>query len=196
MADNTIKNTYQKLQDARQMLKGMDIKKSGISAMNKNKGYFVLEDIQPPITEVCSGVGLCPVFSFTEKEAVLSIYNTQDAAAAPLVFTSPMTALKINSMSEIQSLGAIETYHRRYLYCIAFDIVDKQDSDGADDTAYHDIWKIKSRCETKLTNAMKTGKDKTEISKMLGISEKQLEQYLAMFGQIGAFEKRLDAIAQ
>ena len=41
-----------------------------------------------------------------------------------IIFTSPMRDLEIKGLNKIQVLGGIETYQRRYLYLIAFDIVE------------------------------------------------------------------------
>ena len=39
-------------------------------------------------------------------------------------YTSPMRNLVLKGCNEIQALGGVETYSRRYLYMSAFDIIE------------------------------------------------------------------------
>lgn len=65
---------------------------------------------------------ICTV-SFTPELATMQIIDTQDVKQA-LLFTSPMSTAKLTAVHDIQNLGAVQTYLRRYLYLCAFEIVE------------------------------------------------------------------------
>ena len=115
-------NVYQKLAIARFKLKEAGLKQSG-----RNKGvgytYFDLSDILPATTKLEQDLGLLSVVTFTDTEGKLTIYNTEQANES-ITFTSPMREAELRGCHPVQNLGAIETYVRRYLYLIAYEIVE------------------------------------------------------------------------
>ena len=130
MANTTPKNVYQKLLEARVLFMEEDVKKSGKN-MKMSYKYFELQDIVPVATPIFQKVGLLPVVTFTNDEAVMTIFNV-DNPGDFIVFTSPMkeidpivsTKTGGEVTNAIQRLGSVETYQRRYLYMIALDIVE------------------------------------------------------------------------
>lgn len=116
-------NVYSKLQKCRVMLQSMNLKKSG---ENKFAGYdyFELQDFMPPINELFLGEGLFGQVSFTSEVASLTIINT-DKPEENIIFTSPMASAALKGCHDIQNVGAVETYQRRYLYTMALEIVEK-----------------------------------------------------------------------
>lgn len=115
-------NVYQKLATARLKLKEAGLKQSG-----KNKGvgytYFDLSDILPMTTKLEQELGLLSVVSFTDTEGKLTIYNTEQTSES-ISFTSPMREAELRGCHPVQNLGAMETYVRRYLYLLAYEIVE------------------------------------------------------------------------
>ena len=132
MANTTpaTKNVYQKLLEARVLFMEEDVKKSGKN-MKMSYKYFELQDIVPVATPIFQKVGLLPVVTFTNDEASMTIFNT-DNPGDFIVFTSPMKEIEPivstktggEVTNAIQRLGSVETYQRRYLYMIALDIVE------------------------------------------------------------------------
>lgn len=125
---------YKKLQEARIMLQKTKLTKSG---RNKFAGYdyFELGDFLPAIQEICHKVGLCGIVFFSEKTAYLQI-NDVDEGGASLMFTSPMATASLKGCHDVQNLGAVQTYLRRYLWTNAFEIVEHDALDatmGADE---------------------------------------------------------------
>ena len=114
-------NVYEKLLQARATLSAMGLKKTGKNTYSKYD-YYELADILQSITAVCKEVGLLPVVSFTSETAYMRIYDTQGEGVIEI--TSPMGAADLKGCHEVQNVGAVETYQRRYLYMTAFDIVD------------------------------------------------------------------------
>jgi len=119
---------YKKLIDARNMLAFEELTKSG---HNKFAGYkyFELGDFLPAIQDIFKDVGLVDVISFTADTATMTIFDVEDGSS--IVFTSPMGSASLKGCHEVQNIGAVETYQRRYLYTTAMAIVE---SDALDAT--------------------------------------------------------------
>ena len=123
-------NVYQKLLEARSLFMEEDVKKSGKN-MKMSYKYFELQDIVPVATPIFRKLGLLPVVTFGNDEAVMTVINV-DNPDDRVVFTSPMREIEpiISTKTggevtnAIQRLGSVETYQRRYLYMIALDIVE------------------------------------------------------------------------
>lgn len=126
-------SVYKKLQEARIMLQRTKLTKSG---RNKFAGYdyFELGDFLPAIQEICQKIGLCGVVSFTEHMAYLQINDVEEGGAS-IMFSSPMSSAALKGCHDVQNLGAVQTYLRRYLWTNAFEIVEHDALDatmGAD----------------------------------------------------------------
>jgi hypothetical protein len=121
-------NVFKKLQDARVRLQKTELSKSG---RNKFAGYeyFELGDFIPAVQKICNDVGLCGVINYTQITATLSIHDTDGEGV--IVFESPMSTAALKGCHEVQNLGAVQSYLRRYLWMTAFEIVEH---DGLDAT--------------------------------------------------------------
>ena len=121
MANATTKNVYQKLLEARAKFLNHGISKSG-KHMELRYKYFELDDIVPIAIGIFAEVGLVPVVSFTEEQAVMTMVNT-DNPEETIQFSCPVRYPSENKMvNPVQALGSAQTYLRRYLYMIALDI--------------------------------------------------------------------------
>ena len=182
------KNLKQKLQEARMLLKEESITKSGKNSFTK-VGYYTLQDILPPITRVCHKVGMTPLVTFDKEVATLTLYDwTSDET---LTATSPMVEQKDSKMNEIQILGSLETYQRRYILQNVFDIVE-EDNEVSDNLSYHDIMAVKNRIEVLMTDLMKKGYDMADVVTKCGLKdEKQYMGYLNACGVIDKLEKNM-----
>ena len=127
---------YKKLIDARNLLQTNELSKSG---HNKFAGYkyFELGDFLPTVQAIFKDVGLVDVISFTAEMATMTIYDVEDGSS--IVFTSPMGSAQLKGCHEVQNIGAVETYQRRYLYTTAMAIVEH---DALDATTIKDEPKI------------------------------------------------------
>jgi hypothetical protein len=119
---------YKKLSEARVALQSRELTKSG---HNKFAGYkyFELGDFLPAIQEIFNNVGLVDVISFSDDVATMTIYAHEDGSS--VTFTSPMGSASLKGCHEVQNIGAVETYQRRYLYTVAMAVVE---SDALDAT--------------------------------------------------------------
>jgi hypothetical protein len=114
-------SVYKKLQEARILLQNTKLNKSG---KNKFAGYeyFELGDFLPQIQNICKNIGLCGMVSFTATDAYLTIHETEGDGF--VTFTSPMSSAALKGCHDVQNLGAVQTYLRRYLWTNAFEIVE------------------------------------------------------------------------
>jgi hypothetical protein len=114
-------SVYKKLQEARIQLQNTKLNKSG---KNKFAGYeyFELGDFLPQIQNICQKNGLCGMVSFTAETAYLTIHETEGDGF--VTFTSPMSSAALKGCHDVQNLGAVQTYLRRYLWTNAFEIVE------------------------------------------------------------------------
>jgi len=123
---------YKKLVAVRSELQVMSLTKSG---HNKFAGYkyFELGDFLPSIQMLFNKYGLCDVISFTEDLATMVVYDTDDGSS--VTFTSPMGSAQLKGCHEVQNIGAVETYQRRYLYVTALAIVEHDALDATTGSA-------------------------------------------------------------
>ena len=115
------KSVYQKLQQARVNLQAIPLNKSG---HNKFAGYhyFELGDFLPSVQTIFNDIGLCGIVNFTVEQATLTIADVESGDA--VIFTSPMGSANLKGCHDVQNIGAVETYQRRYLYTTALEIVE------------------------------------------------------------------------
>ena len=143
-------NLYQKLQQARVELHKVDMSKTGENTFSKYK-YFELADFLPHITRIFAEMNLFSAISFDAEEAVLTIINSEKPEEV-VTFTSPMSTAALKGCHDVQNLGAVQTYLRRYLYINAMDIVE---SDPLDET--HDKSATQAQKGTKQPPKSKSG---------------------------------------
>jgi hypothetical protein len=112
---------YRKLAVARAKLRARVLKKSGL---NKFAGYqyFELGDFLHPTLEIFDEIGLIGIVSFTKDEASLCIVDVD--GGGEIVITSPFGSAALKGCHEVQNIGAVETYQRRYLWVAAMEIVE------------------------------------------------------------------------
>jgi hypothetical protein len=103
------------------MLQGTKLNKSG---HNKFAGYYYFElgDFLPAVQNIFADLKLCGVVSFGAEMATLTITDTEGGTS--LEITSPMSTAALKGCHEVQNLGAVQTYIRRYLWVAALEIVE------------------------------------------------------------------------
>lgn len=127
-------NIYQKINKIRIEFLQANVKKTGINRFAGFK-YFELADIVPVVLPIMDKYNITHIFSFDEEYATLTLVDNEsgrdDEQSYPpmdtydtVVFKSPMRKLSVKGMNEIQALGGVETYQRRYLYMMFLDIVE------------------------------------------------------------------------
>ncbi len=130
-------NIYAKLNAARKQFHAIKLKKSGL---NKFAGYeyFELGDFLLPAMEALAANDLCAVISFGTDLATMLIIDTETGDS--FTITSPMSTAALKGCHEVQNLGAVQSYLRRYLWVAALEIVEH---DAIDSSAGKDEKKAK-----------------------------------------------------
>ena len=115
-------NIYEKLQAVR-----VELAKQGIKKGKKNTyagySYYELADFLPQIQELCQKHKATPLFTVNGTNATLSIHDMEKPDAS-ISFAIPMSQAQLKACHPVQNLGAVLTYERRYLYMIAFELVE------------------------------------------------------------------------
>lgn len=112
---------YTKLNLARQKFHQLKLTKTGRNTF-ANYNYFELGDFLIPALAVFNEVGLCAVVSFKEDLATMQIVDLETNDS--FTITSPMGSAALKGCHEVQNIGAVETYQRRYLWVAALEIVE------------------------------------------------------------------------
>ncbi|HFL3240789.1 TPA: ERF family protein [Clostridioides difficile] len=121
-------NIYIKLMDVRVKFSKLNLKKSGENKFANFK-YFELADFLPQATGLLEEAKLCPIVTFTNEYATLTLINGENPSEQ-IVFTSPMRDLQLKGSNELQALGGIETYQTRYLYIQLLNITENDSFDA------------------------------------------------------------------
>lgn len=117
-------------------LQNAKIKKTG---KNQHAGfsYFELADFLPKLNELMLEEGINDIVSFTtgseQMFATLTLTNGEEQQMYTIPFRwfeTPVSNSGNKMMQDIQYLGAINTYIKRYLYLNAFGITDGEVIDG------------------------------------------------------------------
>jgi len=119
---DTPKGAHRKLMAARRRFHSLELKKTGKNTF-AGYSYFELGDFLIPALQVFGEVGLCATISFTNDLATMTITDL-DNIEDRIVLTSPMGSAALKGCHEVQNIGAVETYQRRYLWVAALEIVE------------------------------------------------------------------------
>lgn len=118
---------HEKLLKARLAIRGHEIKKTG---KNQNRRFFEMFDFFPIIEKEFAAQGLVGMVTFTQELATLIIYEVTEGAQ--LTITSPMGTAQLPGCHEVQNIGAVESYQRRYLWLAAGEIMEHDPIDNAE----------------------------------------------------------------
>ena len=158
-------------------LQNTKIKKSG---KNKFAGfdYYELADFLPNLNELMSKYKVNDLFTIENDKATLTLIKGDEKQTYSMpfvIFETPLTYKKdkngnfmkdkngdfiqVPSMQDIQYLGALNTYYKRYLYLNVFGITDGEVIDSMDN---NEMSKKTTKTPTKKVNTTKTVEPITE----------------------------------
>jgi hypothetical protein len=162
-----VSNIYLKLGDARVQFQAANVKQSG---QNKFAGYsyYELSDILPMVNRIGKELGFICAVSFDKDLATLSVIDAEDPTQV-IKFYSPMSTATLKGCHEVQNLGAVLTYIKRYLYQNAFEIVEHDALNITHDPNEKPVELTKSQWINKIKKATK--QDLVSIGKGLGESK-------------------------
>lgn len=118
----TAGGVHRKLSAARKQFHTLQLKKTGKNTF-AGYDYFELGDFLVPALGVFDEVGLGATVSFDREMATMTIVDL-DNPTDTIVLTSPMGSAALKGCHEVQNIGAVETYQRRYLWVAALEIVE------------------------------------------------------------------------
>jgi hypothetical protein len=119
---------YEKLAEARVRFQETAPKMSGKNTF-AGYSYFELSDILPVINRLGKEMGFVCIVSFSSDSAWLNFVDTEKKDDV-ITFGSPMSSASLKGCHDVQNLGAVETYIKRYLYQNAFEIVEADAVNG------------------------------------------------------------------
>jgi hypothetical protein len=127
-------NVYEKLAEARVKLQSVKLTKTG---HNKFAGYhyFELGDFLPTVQQIFRDLKLVGIVSYFQDKATLTIMDAECDEPEyidlhRIVIQSPMAGAALKGAHDIQNLGAVQTYLRRYLWVTAMEIVEHDQLDA------------------------------------------------------------------
>lgn len=115
-------NVYEKLNEARLKFQSMGIKQNGRNDFARYN-YFELFDILPAVNQINKELKTACVVKFEENIAILEFIDCEKPEDK-IIFTSPMSNAQLKGCHEVQNLGAVESYIKRYLYQNCFEIAE------------------------------------------------------------------------
>ena len=119
---------HKKLMNARCQLLLAKLEKTGKNSFQGYR-YFELGDFLPAVQLIFEKVGLCGVVSYGTDFATLTITDVDDQTE--IVITSPMAEANLKGAHDIQNLGAVESYQRRYLWMTAVELAESDPIDSS-----------------------------------------------------------------
>lgn len=171
MKEEEIKTLNESIIDIRVDLQKKNLKKSGHNKF-ANFDYFELADFLPTLNELMQREKINDIFTIQDNTAKLILVKgeeRQEYTMPFVIFETPINTKKdketgeikdVKSMQDIQYLGALNTYYKRYLYLNAFgitdgDVIDSMDngdlkSKKKEDTNYREL--LIKYCEDNLVD--------------------------------------------
>ena len=133
--ENKVKSLNESIIAIRVELQNSKIKKSG---KNTYAGfdYYELADFLPKLNELMLKESVNDIFKIENEEATLTLIKGSESQVYKMpfvLFETPINTKfdsktgevrQVKSMQDIQYLGALNTYYKRYLYLNAFGITD------------------------------------------------------------------------
>jgi len=116
-----VKSIYEKLIDARQDFHSMSIVKTGYNTFSKYS-YFELSDFIVHAMNITSKHRIIPIVSFAAELATMTVHDLDSDVT--IVITSPMSEATLKACQPVQSMGAVETFQRRYLWVALLEIAE------------------------------------------------------------------------
>lgn len=113
-------NLFEKIQAIRVRLQEEPIKMTGKNTY-AGYDYFELDDFLKPLNRLMQEYKMVAIPSFAQDVATLTAINCEKPDEV-FTITSPMGSASLKGCHEVQNVGAVETYQRRYLYQAMFDI--------------------------------------------------------------------------
>lgn len=120
-------NVYEKIIEATIELQNVKIRKTGKNSYT-GYNYFKIEELAPIINKICQKYKMLINIKYDNQTATMNIINAEKPEEK-VEYTSPIGTTSLKGAQDIQNLGAIQTYLRRYLFLTAFNIAESDELD-------------------------------------------------------------------
>ncbi|RAP51206.1 MAG: hypothetical protein BZ133_03700 [Methanosphaera sp. SHI613] len=127
-----------KIMQARKMFKDKGITKSGYNHF-QNFAYYELKDIIPEAIEICIELKLATKFTYENNLYKLKVYDLENKEQTEFCMPGKDYKNEGNINNQLQNLGKIQTYIRRYLYLQFLDITENDVVDASKPKLKHPI---------------------------------------------------------
>lgn len=156
------KTLNQSIISIRCKLQESNLKKSGV---NKFQGfnYFELSDFLPTLNKLMMEEGVNDLFTIEDGYSTLKLMKGDEVNIYKIPFfkfDTPLNSKSVPSMQDIQYLGGLNTYYKRYLYINAFGITDGDIIDGMDQNEIS-----KSKKQPSIMSGASASKNENAITK-------------------------------
>ena len=112
---------FAKLMAARKDFHSASIVKTGYNKFSEYS-YFELSDFLLPALAILADYDLVPIISFTDDLATMTVHDVETGET--FVITSALSTAALKACQPVQSMGACQTFVRRYLYVTLMEIVE------------------------------------------------------------------------
>lgn len=167
------KSLNESIIEIRVKLQNAKIKKSG---KNKFAGfeYFELADFLPKLNELMQEEKVNDRFYIKDDYAVLELMKGEETNTYTMpfvLFDTPLNKQGQSSMQDIQYLGALNTYYKRYLYLNAFGINDGEVIDSMNNEELGSTTKNERRASSGQVNVLNklSDEDKEKVYAKYGV---------------------------
>lgn len=124
-------NIYEKINKLRMDFLSKEVKKTGYNSFSKFY-FFELKDILPVALPLCKELGITTITGFEKNDfgihAKMIVVNTEKTDETIELFSAAGTA-DLRACHDIQNVGAVETYHRRYLWTALLELTEHDEID-------------------------------------------------------------------
>lgn len=169
----------------------VDLQNSKLKKSGKNKfagfDYFELADFLPKLNELMLEEGINDNFKITNEVASLTLIKgeeRQEYTMPFVLFKTPLNKSGQPSMQDIQYLGALNTYYKRYLYLNAFGITDGEIIDSMDNNELKKVSKEPNYRNELINYCKENNIDMNEVAKNYELVGKKLsndDYYAVLF---------------
>ena len=190
-------NIYEKLSFLREEFHALELKKTGWNDYSKYH-YFELQDFLVPALSLLRKYRLIQTESFQNCEASMTLVN-MDNPEEQIKFISPMGSAKLKACHEVQNIGAVHTYMRRYLFVLLLEIVEHDAIDSSEGVTTKSKEKEKATqaimetIEAKLDACMTPNKAQA-VSESLWKAYSYTEEQSKKFGMLARWAKKRTAL--
>jgi len=124
-------NIYEKINKLRMDFLSKEVKKTGYNSFSKFY-FFELKDILPVALPLCKELGITTITGFEKNDfgihAKMIVVNTEKTDETIELFSAAGTS-DLKACHDIQNVGAVETYHRRYLWTALLELTEHDEID-------------------------------------------------------------------